>query len=642
MNFSQAKRLLKPVRKVNIARLANLVILIVVIWSMANLRDYRNENKVIVWDVIDYYAYLPAAFIYHDLTLQFTADNPDYFSNKIWGHQVPDSPKKVIKMTMGMSVMYAPFFLTAQLITNFSPVAANGFTWPYKLALMISSVFYLMLGLCLLRKLLSRYFSQIVTTITLIAVFAGTNLYYYAIYEAPMSHVYNFTLLIAFITATINWYKSPTVKNTIITGFLAGIISLIRPSNIIILVFFIFYGVSSFHECKERFKLILSKYYLILLMILVFLLIWAPQLWYWKSITGHWFYYSYGNEGFFFNHPQFIKGLFSYRKGWLLYTPVMSFAVIGIFFLWQMNRKFFLPVLIFTIVNMFIIFSWWTWWYGGSFGQRPMIDSYGLLAIPFAAFTHYVLKSRAWIKITILSVMLLLVSYSVFQSNQYHYGAIHWDSMSKSAYWDSFLKLKPSSRFYQLIEEPDYEMAKKGYYVTKEKNENLSKENMQEQNLPQGMKRTSFFACNAENTNPDGTMLTGNNSKSLFGTASILSAKHALSGKFAVCLNKNERFGFTHAIILADSLKHVIGLKVMRYGSSESFLVVSATEPEKFYKATGKSFGNSENGWESMELVIEIPENIDTLKTYVWNKGNKTIYFDDFSISIYSSQKPTE
>jgi hypothetical protein len=591
--------------------------------------------------LIDYYAYLPATFIYHDLTLQFTADNPGYFSNKFWGHQVPETQKKVIKMTMGMSLLYAPFFLVAHLAAGLLPVAANGFTWPYKLALMLSSVFYLMLGLYLLRKLLSRYFSSTVTTITLISVFAGTNLYYYAIYEAPMSHIYSFCLFIAFMLITLKWYESPSPKNSLVIGLLAGIISLIRPSNIIILIFFVFYGVTSFAELKGRSNYFFTKRYLILIMWLAFLLVWSPQLIYWKSITGHWFYYAYTDEGFFFKNPQIIRGLFSYRKGWLVYTPVMAFALSGFVFVWKKYRKFFWPILLFSILNIYIIFSWWTWWYGGSFGQRPMIDSYGMLAIPLAALIQYSIRAQKQIRIALLSIIFILTAYSVFQANQYHYGAIHWDSMSKAAYWDSFLKLKPSARFYHLIEEPDYEMAKKGIYVTKEKSDDLPGENIQKQSLLKGMKRTGFFACNAENTGPEGLMLRGNNSESLFGTASVLSAKHALSGKHAVRLNKNERFGFTHTI-LVDSLAHVIQIKVMRYGKSESFLVVSATDPEKFYKAVDKSSGKSRNGWEPLELMFKPPKNTDTLKTYVWNKGNKTIYFDDFSISIYSSPRLTE
>jgi len=633
-------RLFAFIKRINIARLTNLVILLVVLWSMSNLQDYKRDKKVIVWDVIDYYAYLPATLIYHDLTLQFTKENPAYFSDKIWGHQLRDSKNKVIKMTMGMSLLYAPFFLIAHFVAGLLPVEANGFTWPYKLSLLLSSVFYLVLGLYLLRKLLSRYFNPVVTSITLLAVFAGTNLYYYAIYEAPMSHVYNFTLFIAFIHATLKWHESSTFKNSIIIGFLTGIISLIRPSNIIILIFFIFYGVTSFVEFRKRIHYFFIKSHLIFIMVLAFLLVWFPQLIYWKSITGHWFYYSYGDEGFFFSHPQIINGLFSYRKGWLVYTPLMSIALFGLVSVWKNHRKFFWPILLFISLNIYIIFSWWTWWYGGSFGQRPMIDSYGMLAIPFAAFTHYVMKSRAWIKFSILSVMLLLVCYSVFQANQYHYGAIHWDSMSKAAYWDSFLKLKPSDRFNHLIEEPDYEMAKKGIYVTKKEiPPNNQKQNKEA--LTKGRVKIRTIKCGAEHENTDGSLLTGNDSVSTFGSSSLRTTKYAFSGKYSIRLDNKHPFGFTHKIVV-DSIMKVLQIKVRRHGSNQGYLVISNVNPDKYYLATNNSGSKDKNDWEQLELTLKIPAKTDTLICYTWNKGNKNIYFDDFTVSVFSTVQKNE
>jgi len=52
--------------------------------------------------------------------------------------------------------------------------------------------------------------------------------------------------------------------------------------------------------------------------------------------------------------------------------------------------------------------------------------------------------------------------HSLFETGQYTYGAIHWDSMSKKAYWYSFGKLHPDGEFYKLLKAPDYEKAIKG------------------------------------------------------------------------------------------------------------------------------------------------------------------------------------
>jgi len=45
---------------------------------------------------------------------------------------------------------------------------------------------------------------------------------------------------------------------------------------------------------------------------------------------------------------------------------------------------------------------------------------------------------------------------------QYYYGSIHWDSMTRAAWIDSFAKVHPSSRFNRLIKAPDYNKALSG------------------------------------------------------------------------------------------------------------------------------------------------------------------------------------
>ena len=47
------------------------IIIFTLIYVSFNTNIWKNNNKIIAWDVIHYYVYLPATFIYHDLTLDF-------------------------------------------------------------------------------------------------------------------------------------------------------------------------------------------------------------------------------------------------------------------------------------------------------------------------------------------------------------------------------------------------------------------------------------------------------------------------------------------------------------------------------------------------------------------------------------------
>jgi hypothetical protein len=190
-------------------------------------------------------------------------------------------------------------------------------------------------------------------------------------------------------------------------------------------------------------------------MIVAGFLMWVPQLLYWKYTTGAWLFYSYGDERFFFLRPAIADGLFSYRKGWLLYTPIMVLALAGIPPLRKRLPAAFWPVLLFTVLNIYIVLSWWSWWYGGSFGLRAFIDSYAFLALPLASFLSWVFSQRVWFRVATTIVVLVLVWHSIFQTMQYYYGAIHWDGMNRAAYWNSFLRLRPSGEFYGLITPPE-------------------------------------------------------------------------------------------------------------------------------------------------------------------------------------------
>lgn len=455
----------------NRARLVNWLILVLIISISFNLGQWKKEKKVIYWDALHYYSYLPATFIYKDISLEFVKKNPGRYGTTFWPKPTPTG-KMVIKTSMGLAFLYAPFFAVGHLIAQLPHISESGFSMPYKFALAFSVIFYLGIGLYFLRKTLKMFFSEWITALTCFTVVIGTNLLHYSTAESTMSHAYNFSLIAIFVYYSIRWYEKSSFKNTIILGLIYGLISLIRPNNGLVIIFFVLWKVTSFKDLKERALFLFKKYNLIVLMIIAFIVVWLPQIIYWKYVTGQYFYFSYGDERFYFLDPQIIKGLFSYRKGWLLYTPVMVIALVGIPFLWKRQKEFFYPVLVYTVLNIYIIFSWWAWWYGGGFGQRALIDSYAILAIPFAAFISWCFEQKIFYKILTLFVVFFFVAHNVFQTQQYFNNAIHWDSMTKEAYWETFGKLKPTYKFWDLLELPDYDGEK--YRGDKDK-EDISK-----------------------------------------------------------------------------------------------------------------------------------------------------------------------
>ena len=439
---------------------------VIVIASFSHHR-WVNPEKVIEWDVKSYYAYLPAFFIEKDMSLEFMKKDPEKYWKWIWPVETATG-KKCIVTTMGLSMLYSPFFLIAHGVASVTDYSSDGYSEPYAFALHFSAMFYVLFGLFFLRKFLLKYFRQPTVLITLIVVFIGTNLFYYTAYIAAMSHSYNFALISIFLYFTDKWYEKPGYKRTIIIGIVFGLITLIRPTNIVVLLVFIFFGVFKPSEIKERIALLLRNYKKILVMLLFYLLIWIPQFAYWKYVSGKFFYFSYGDLGasFYWKNPQLFDILLSYRKGWWVYTPVMFIAVLGVFLLLKQHRDKFLAVSLFLIVNIYVQASWWCWWFGGSFGLRAFVDSYGILAIPLAVVVERSIKAR-WKGYAVILVLGVLTWYNTFQIKQMIHQTLHYWWMSRTAYWMNFLEATPSQGYWETVPVPDYEKARKGVYVAK-------------------------------------------------------------------------------------------------------------------------------------------------------------------------------
>lgn len=432
------------------------------IWGyvIIHTKNWANNN-VITNDVIIYYEYLPAAIIFNDLSFEFSKQLPNDFNGNIWVNSIEEKGNRAPKFTIGLSMVYLPFFLIGHLFANVFNYSVYGYSLPYLLAICIGCWFYAFVGLFYLRKTLLKYFNDVVVSFTLFSVALATNLFHYVTIESGMAHAYSFGLFSLFIWHTIKWYEQKRIKTAIILGLLIGIISLIRPTNVILASVFILFGIVKIENVKQKIQLFLLYKKHIFLIILFAFLIWMPQLIYWKYLTGNWFYFSYGDEGFYFNNPQIINGLFSYRKGWLLYTPLMFFSILGIIFLFKQKSKWTLPIFIFLLLNIYIVYSWWCWWYGGSFGSRPMIDSYALLGIPLAGFFSYFDKKTSYLRSVSLFIIFLTICLNLFQTLQYK-TCLHYDSMTKKAYWTNFTTLGWPNNYEQLIRHPNYEKALKG------------------------------------------------------------------------------------------------------------------------------------------------------------------------------------
>lgn len=406
----------------------------------------QGVEATISYDVAGYYLYLPAIFIYHDvhhLKFQEEMNNKyQYTPGTYQGVQLPDG-NYTMKYPIGAAVMYAPFFFIAHSWALITGHNADGFSAPYQIMLSLGCLLYAFLGLWMLRKILLLYFSEVVTGITLLALVLATNYLNYSAIDNAMTHNLLFTVFTFIIWFTIKFYERPSFGHSAILGIFCGLATIIRPTDIIICCIPLLWNIKSFADMKLRLVLLFQNKLKIVLFILSAFLIGSIQLIYWKITTGSFVFYSYEEQGFDWSSPYLKEGFFSYKKGWWLYTPFMAAIIPGFIFFYRQHKQLFFSIFLFTLLNIYIAFSWSIWWYGGSLGQRSMVESYALLSFPIAAMFTALLNANKFVRFVTLLILVFSVWYNITLTIQAHHkqGILDAENTNRTYFWATFCRL---------------------------------------------------------------------------------------------------------------------------------------------------------------------------------------------------------
>jgi hypothetical protein len=386
-----------------------------------------NDTGTFSYDVHEYYRYLPDVFI----------NNSEVAHNSINSNQ----------RTIGMAIMYSPSFLVGHLLAKLQHEPQDGYSLPYQWAIRWGSIIYCILGLAFCRKNLLIFFSEFITLMSLIAVFFATNLLFYTYTWGEMPHSYLFFLYAVFIYLTLGLVRNKKMSFLPWLCFVGGFITLIRPTGIVVFLFPLFYDVRSLLDLKTRFVFMLSKPSAVAISFLLFFIPLLLQMLIWKKYHGQFVFYSYGEQKFFFADPKIIKFLVGIRKGWLVYTPVMAFAILGIAISYKRLKEFFVFLIIYFPITVYILSSWWDWSSGGSFGCRVLIESYAFLVFPLALFIStcwHFMKDRKSIHILsralIAGILIFFIKLNFVQLWQCKYGLMHWRGNNVELYKYLFLK----------------------------------------------------------------------------------------------------------------------------------------------------------------------------------------------------------
>lgn len=592
---------------------------------------YNGFTREMDWDVLSYYLYLPLTFLHNDLGIKDYSYieqlfNQYHFSPTFYQAAQAENGNYVMIYTMGLAMLEFPFFLIGHLWATVGGYPTDGFSFPYQFCVSSGMMFYLLLGVFVLRKILLRFFSDRVTSITLILLLLGTNYFREAIDYNLGPHAILFTLYCFLIYYTIKWHEEQKFKSAIIIGFAVGFLTLSRPTEIICVFIPLLWGIYNKESLKIKLSLIKNNWRQVVALLICVVLVGLPQMIYWYKLTGSFIYNSYWNQqSFDITESHLMKILFSFRKGWFIYSPLIVFAFLGFFFLWKEKLcQSKLAIFVFIGINIFLISHVPIWWNAGSFGQRFMVQSYALLSIPLGASIHFFLERKRLIKLLFGFIWIALLSLNLFQTWQFVHWILPGDGITKEFYFKTFFRTE------NLTDNENSLLELQRSFDPSQKFED-----------PEGQykgRTIGYFDMDNINSN--------------FIEPYYLDTAFSHSGKFSFRSSPESTFSPTLQIPYSSITKKdhawirftVWFYPVFDIKETGADIVIHFTHREKTYQYVGYHLADSKyelNKWNKFTVDYLTPSSFsdaDEMSAYVWFYGQKHLYIDDIHIEAFEKK----
>ncbi len=396
-------------------------------------------------DGLGYYSYLPATFIYDDGHYEFKWFNevytkyygPGLFENPEDNFMVDYGERRINKYYQGLAFLWMPFFVVAHWFALVTGQAADGFSAPYQTAIGLASLFYILLGLFYVRKLLLLLYNDQFTALIIPgAVLFGSFLFSFAFDVNSHTHSYSYTFISAFLYYLCAFSRSDSNKvYYLLCCLLTFLITVfVRPLNGLILL--TVPAFISIQDLKFRKHAKISALVLVVLLVLICMCFFQLSIMYRQ--TGTLLVYTYTDERFYFERSRFFDALISYHMGLFVYVPLFFISLFGLMYL-PKKQRLILPATFFMLV--FIYSSWWFW----PIVKRGMIDFYAIPAIFLGALVSAD-KSRLY-RAGMGLLIFLCVCWYQFRHFQIRVGALDEWQTTKEMFWTNFWRTTPAQMY---------------------------------------------------------------------------------------------------------------------------------------------------------------------------------------------------
>lgn len=422
--------------------------LLLILVALCFYRFTHFMDRELSWDVLGYYLPLPATVIYDDpmmsdITWLQEVNEERKLTDTLYQISSNDEGETMYFFFFGMAMMFSLFFFLGHLSAWIFDLPMDGFSEPYVLWMVVGGIIYTTIGLVYFRKVLLHFFKDKQVAALLLIFAFGTNTVQHLNIKNLETVNILFMWVVLILWNTIQWYSTHKLRNLLVISGGVMMMCLIKPSEVFVILIPFLYGVTSKEKLKERWRLIVQYkvqfYWAIGLAFLLFL----PQMSYWLYKTGRIYYDTYKNPGVGLDifHPHIIDAMFSYKKGWFIYTQVAILLIIGWIPFYKRNKGLFVAAFAYFIVSFYIITSWTEWWYGAAFSNRPLIVTYPLLFIGLGyLFQSLVDRKNVLLNAGVAIFIVWCTFLNLFQWWQMQVGILDPYRTTKEYYWATFLQ----------------------------------------------------------------------------------------------------------------------------------------------------------------------------------------------------------
>ena len=584
--------------------------------------NYPPKN-ILTYDTFGYYIHLPTRHIYHDPMIQnfeWVKEINQKYNNTPTFYQFSEgiNGQKVIRFNRGISYLLAPGFYAGHVWAKLSGAPQDGFSKPYQQAIWIWGMIFNLLGFYLIKKILLRYFNDLTTAITLVVILLISNLYFFYGYGNDIPHVYLFTLNAALIWFSIRWHHHFKIWDAALIGFTLGIIAITRMSEILIVFIPLLWGVKNKESLHSQLRLFCNKWQHIVFAVIAGIIPILSQIIYWKQASGQFVYHVYTDPGSTLDlmNPRFFYTLLSFRKGWLIYVPVMIFALWGIYKAFRRKEEWAWAVLVYIALNFYVISSFSSLL---SYGWRAFLQSYAALVLPMGIFIQWMLSRKPLAIAGWCIILAILGVINIFQAWQINMGIIDGSRMTMKYYVSVFMKKHPP------------ENAKKYLLVQRSVTgrEDLEKTDNYFNHV------LKFYDFETPNPN----------------LKSHIDSIVSFSGKY--CLRLDSTIEYTPGLEcsygdISNGKYAWIRISARVYPTQQLedpsvSLVTHAIRNKQTYKYSARKitdtiFHVQPNQWNYVWHDYMTPEPIsaeDGIKSYIWNRSKYPVFIDDIRIEVF-------